>query len=97
MPDPEALRVLDPQNRYGNVHQRYSHICFVTSREAEPVFELINTDNYHVRVPFEAELFRRLQVEYVLVVDQGDIAILPGFERIAEHDGCVLLRRLAAR
>lgn len=95
MPDREMLKVLDPEDRYASVHNRYAWVCFQVSAEPKPVFELHAPDYYLVRLPFQAELFESLQVKYVLVVDQaGNAATLPGFERAGELEGCVLLRRI---
>ncbi len=93
MPDHEMLKVLDPENRYASVHNRYARICFQTSAEPTPVFELYAPDYYLVRLPFQGELFKHLGVKYVLVVDEDERdLILPGFERIGNQAGCLLFR-----
>ena len=96
-PDREMLRVLDQDNRYANVYNRYARICVVVSQETEPAFELGGADNYQLRLPFQGEWFERLGVGYVLVVDRSDLANLPGFERVGEREGCVLFQRVSAR
>ena len=96
-PDREMLRVLDQDNHYANVYNRYARICVVVSQETEPAFELGGADNYQLRLPFQGDWFERLGVGYVLVVDRSDLANLPGFERVGEREGCVLFRRVSAR
>jgi hypothetical protein len=93
MPNHEMLKVLDPENRSASVHNRYARICFQTSADPRPVFELYAPDYYLVRLPFEGELFKRLGVKYVVVVDEDErTAELPGFERVGNQAGCVLFR-----
>lgn len=95
MPDHAMLKVLDPEDRYATVHNRYARVCFQASSESEPVFELHAPEYYLVRLPFRTEWFERLGIKYVMVVDQvGDPPTLPGFERIGEREGCILLRRI---
>ena len=95
MPDREMLKVLDPEDQYATVHDRYARVCFHARAEPKPVFELHAPDYYLVRLPFQTELLDRLQVKYVMDVDQAsEAATLPGFERIGEREGCVILRRI---
>ena len=95
MPDREMLKVLDPEDEYATVHDRYARVCFHARAEPKPVFELHAPDYYLVRLPFQTELLDRLQVKYVMDVDQAsEAATLPGFERIGEREGCVILRRI---
>ena len=96
-PDREMLRVLDRDNRYANVYNRYARICVVVSQETRPAFKLGGADNYQLRLPFHREWFERLGVGYVLIVDRSDLVSLPGFERIGEREGCALFRRVSAR
>jgi heme/copper-type cytochrome/quinol oxidase subunit 4 len=95
MPDRQMIAVLDPKNRFANVHNRYARICFIASNEAEPVFKLIATDNYRVLLPVRTEWLERLGVGYVVAVDQPNLPALEGFERVDEQRGFVLLRRVS--
>jgi hypothetical protein len=93
MPDHEMLAVLDPENRYATVHNRYARICFVPSADAEPEFKLMSADDYQVRLPLRSELFESLGVKYILLVDPTEGLALPRFEQMATREGLVLLRR----
>jgi hypothetical protein len=93
MPDRKMLAVLDPEDRFRELHDRYARVWFPASDAPGPAFELQVLDAYFVRLPFSAELFRRLDVTYVLVVDDKTHAALPGFTRVRERHGCILLRR----
>jgi hypothetical protein len=92
-PDYELVNVLDPEKRYVTVYNRWARVCFVASTETDPGFELIHANDYEIKLPFRADIFERLGVKYVLVVDRPDLPALEGFERIGERHGCVLLRR----
>jgi hypothetical protein len=92
-PDYELVNVLDPEKRYVTVYNRWARVCFVASTETDLAFELIHANDYEVKLPFRADIFERLGVKYVLVVDRPDLPALEGFERIGERHGCVLLRR----
>jgi hypothetical protein len=92
-PDYELVNVLDPEKRYVTVYNRWARVCFVASTETDPAFELIHANDYEITLPFRADIFERLGVKYVLVVDRPDLSALEGFERIGERHGCVLLRR----
>lgn len=95
MPDRAMLKVLDPEDRYVTVHDRYARVCFQAFSETEPIFELHAPEDYLVRLPFRTEWFERLGIKYVMVVDQaGTPPALPGFERIGEREGVILLRRI---
>jgi hypothetical protein len=93
MPDREMLTVLDPENRYATVHNRYARVCFIPSADAEPEFKLIFADDYQVRLPWRSEIFENLGVKYILLVDPTEVPALPRFEQIATRAGLVLLRR----
>lgn len=93
MPDREMLSVLDPENRYAAVHNRYARVCFIPSSEATPDFVLNSGDDYQVHIPMRSEIFESLGVKYVLLVDPTNAPALPRFEQIATREGLVLLRR----
>jgi hypothetical protein len=93
MPDREMLRVLDPENRYETVHNRYARICFIPSSDGDLDFKLAFADDYQARLPLRSEIFESLGVKYVLLVDPKEIPALPRFEQIATRKGLVLLRR----
>ena len=93
MPDREMLRILDPENRYETVHNRYARICFIPSSDGDVNFKLAFADDYQVRLPLRSEIFESLGVKYVLLVDPKEVPALPRFEQIATRKGLVLLRR----
>lgn len=93
MPDREMLRVLDPENRYATVHNRYARVCFLPSSDANPEFKFVFADDYQVRLPVRTEIFESLGVKYVLLVDPTEVPALPRFEQVATRKGLVLLRR----
>jgi hypothetical protein len=95
MPDRQLIEALDPQNQFANVHNRYARICFIASNDAEPVFKLTSPDGYRVLLPLRAEWLERLGTGYIVVVDQPNLAVLEGFERVDEQRGFVLLRRVS--
>ena len=92
MPDREMLRVLDPENRYATISNRYARVCFVVSTDSQPVFELLAADDYQVRLALSSEIFESLGVRYIVLVDQKEIPSLPGFEPIGSREGLVVLR-----
>jgi len=95
MPDREMLTALDPEDEYATVHDRYARVCFQARAQTKAEFELQAPDFYLVRFPFQTELLDLLQVKYLIDVDQvSEGAALPGFERIGEREGCVILRRI---
>ncbi len=91
MPDRMEMGILDPENRFTNVYNRYARTCFVVSNESEPTFELRSPDSYRVYLPLRTEWLERLGVGYVVVVDQPDTPALDRFELMAQKRGCVLL------
>ena len=93
MPDREMLRVLDPENRYATISNRYARVCFLVSTDSQPVFELLAADDYQVRLALRSEIFESLGVRYIVLVDQKKIPSLPGFEPIGAREGLVVLRR----
>jgi hypothetical protein len=93
MPDREMLRLLDPENRYTTVYNRYARTCFITSSESNPDFKLLAADDYQVRLLLSGEIFESLGVKYVVLVDQTEIPSLPGFEEVGTREGLVILRR----
>ncbi len=93
MPDREMIAALDPENRFASVHNRYARVCFIPSAEPEPDFKLVFADDYQVRLPWRAEVFQRLGVKYILLVDPAEVPALPQFEETATRTGLVLLRR----
>jgi hypothetical protein len=92
MPDREMLRVLDPENRYATISNRYARVCFLVSTESQPVFELLAADDYQVRLGLRSEIFESLGVRYIVLVDQKEIPSLPRFEPIGSREGLVVLR-----
>lgn len=93
MPDSEIVTVLDPENRYAAVHDRYARVCFIPSAGAEPEFKLMFADDYQVRLPWRSEIFEKVGVKYILLVDPAEVPALPKFEQIGTRAGLVLLRR----
>ena len=65
MPDREMLRVLDPENRYATIYNRYATVCFVVATESQPAFELLAADDYEVCLPLRSEIFESLGVRYI--------------------------------
>jgi hypothetical protein len=92
MPDREMLRVLDPENRYATISNRYARVCFLVSTDSQPVFELLAADDYQVRLALRSEIFESLGVRYIVLVDQKEIPSLPRFEPIGSREGLVVLR-----
>ena len=92
MPDREMLRVLDPENRYATISNRYARVCFLVSTDSQPVFELLAADDYQVRLALRSEIFESLGVRYIVLVDQKEIPSLPRFEPIGAREGLVVLR-----
>jgi hypothetical protein len=93
MPDREMLAVLDAEDRFASVHNRYARACFIPSADAEPEFKLMFADDYQVRLPWRSEVFENLGVKYIVLVDAKEVPALPRFEQIATREGLVLLRR----
>jgi len=93
MPDREVISVLDPENRYAEVYDRYARICFTASSETHAVFELFATNAYRIYIPFQPEIFERLGVKYIVLTDPTKGTSLSGFEPIAEQKGIVVLGR----
>ena len=93
MPDRDAISVLDPENRYTAVYDRYARSCFAISSDTRALFELISPNDYRVYIPFQPEIFERLAVKYIVLVDPEKETPLAGFEPIAERNGMVVLRR----
>jgi len=93
MPDREMIRVLDPNNRYATISNRYARVCFLVSTDSQPVFELLAADDYQVRLALHSEIFESLGVRYIVLVDQNEIPSLPRFEPIGSREGLVVLRR----
>ena len=93
-PDQEMVRVLDPENKYPNVYNRFAWISFVPGSDALPVFNLTFANTYNVQLPLRTDIFDRLGVRYILAVDLPvEEATVPGFQMIGERGNCRLLVR----
>jgi hypothetical protein len=93
MPDRDMIRVLDPENKYATVHDRYAGVYFVAEPDGTPVFELLAPAHYLVRLPVEPHLLESLGVRYLVLADQAAGISVPGFDRIGAIQGRVILRR----
>jgi len=96
-PDAGAMQVLDPTNKYSDVHDRYARSAFLPGQGPEPVFKLTYRDSYDVELPLDQiNIFDRLGVRYIVAVDLpvGE-AVVPGFKAVSERQRCILLKREA--
>jgi hypothetical protein len=93
MPDHEMVRVLDPENKYETVYNRYAGIFFVAAPDGSPVFELRAPGHYQIRLPMLPHILEGLGVRYLVLADQAAGMSVPGFEPIGAEKGLVILRR----
>lgn len=93
MPDHEMVRVLDPENRYATVYNRYAGIYFIATPGGSPVFELLAPGNYQLRLPMQPDILESLGVRYLVLADRAAGMSVPGFEPIGAEKGLVVLRR----
>ncbi len=90
-PDPEMVRVLDPENKYAEVYNRFAWITFVPGSDPAPVFKLTFLNSYDVQLPLRTDLFDQLGVRYILTVDLPvEETTVPGFRVIGELANCRL-------
>ena len=92
MPDHEMVRVLDPENKYATVYNRYAGIYFVATPDGSPVFELLAPGHYQVRLPMQPHILESLGVKYLVLADRAAGMSVPGFEPIGAEKGLVILR-----
>jgi hypothetical protein len=93
MPDREMIRVLDPENKYATVYNRYAGVYFVATPDGSPVFELLAPGHYRVRLPMQPQMLERLGVKYLVLADGAAGMSVPGFEAIGREKDLVILRR----
>lgn len=93
-PDREMVRVLDPENKYPDVYNRFAWITFVPGSDPAPVFKLTFLNSYDVQLPLRTDIFDQLGVRYILAVDLSvEETTVPGFQMIGERANCHLFRR----
>jgi hypothetical protein len=93
-PDPETVRVLDPEHRYLDVYNRFAWITFVPGSEPAPVFKLTFLNSYEVQLPLRTGIFDQLGVRFILTVDLPvEETTVPGFRIVGERANCRLWMR----
>ena len=93
-PDREMVRVLDPENKYPDVYNRFAWITFVPGSDPTPVFKLTFLNSYDIQLPLRTDIFDQLGVRYILAVDLPvEETTVPGFQMIGERANCRLWMR----
>jgi hypothetical protein len=93
-PDREMVRVLDPENKYADVYNRFAWITCVPGSDPAPVFKLTFLNSYDIQLPLRTDIFDQLGVRYILTVDLPvEETTVPGFQVIGERANCRLWRR----
>jgi hypothetical protein len=93
MPVHEMVRVLDPENKYAAVYNRFAGIFFMVTPDESPVFELLAPGHYQVRLPMQPHILERLGVRFLVLADRPEGMSIPGFEQIGTAQDLVILRR----
>ena len=93
MPDHEMVRVVDPENKYAAVYNRFAGIFFIVTPDETPVFELLAPGHYRVRLPMQPHILESLGVKYLVLADRAEGMAIPGFEQIGTARDLVILRR----
>lgn len=93
-PDREMVHVLDPENKYPDVYNRFAWITFVPGSDPTPVFKLTFLNSYDIQLPLRTDIFDQLGVRYILAVDLPvEETTVPGFQMIGERANCRLWMR----
>lgn len=84
VPQFELWQRLDPEGRAAQVYNRYAHVGFSASRQAEPGFRLISPDTFQVALRPTPAVLRALGVTHVLVrvADPALFEALASLERV---------------
>jgi hypothetical protein len=93
-PDQQLLSVVDPENKYRALTDRYAWIHFHKAGGPVPILEAAEGLAYDIKIPLSADLLDRLDVKHILEIDLPRETPLPEhFHVVDTREGCRLLER----